>query len=188
MTSLLLALTLAAGAPVGEAYVVDPGASTLRFHVVHKLHRVDGTSTRMEGKALVQPDGRVLAMVRVPVGSFDSGDGNRDEHMQEVLETAKFPFVVFKGIARLPSGVHAASARPESVPVRVEGELELHGVKQALAAPVRVEFRPDGTARVVGSFEVSLDAHRIERPSLLFVKIDDACRIDLDLVLKEVKP
>ena len=34
---------------------------------------------------------------------------------------------------------------------------------------------------------ISLDAYCIERPSLLFVKVEDGCRIDLDLVAREVK-
>jgi polyisoprenoid-binding protein YceI len=187
MNALPLLLALVAGAPSG-AYVVDSGASTLRYHVVHKLHRVEGTSRRVEGKAVVQADGQVLAMVRVPVATFDSGDGNRDAHAQEVLDPAKFPFVVFKGRSQLPTGVLPASAGVETLPLRLEGELELHGVKRPLAVEVTLSLRPDGTARAAGSFDVSLDAHRIERPSLLFVKIEDACRIDVDLALRRVEP
>jgi polyisoprenoid-binding protein YceI len=182
-----LALVLAAGPPAGEAFAVDPAASTVRYHVVHKLHVVDARSSRIEGKAVLQPDGKVLAMVRLPVSSFDSGDGNRDAHMQEVLETGKFPFVVFKGVARVDRSALAAASRPLPVQVRMAGELELHGVRKAVEVPVTLEFRPDGTVAVHGSFEVSLDAYAIQRPSLLFVKVDDGCRIDLDLVAREVK-
>jgi hypothetical protein len=50
--------------------------------------------------------------------------------------------------------------------------------------PVTVEFAADGSARVKGKLAISLDAHRVERPSLLTIKIDDACTIDLDLLLR----
>jgi hypothetical protein len=38
--------------------------------------------------------------------------------------------------------------------------------------------------RVKGAFDVSLDAHGVERPSLLLVPIEDACRVDVDLLLR----
>jgi polyisoprenoid-binding protein YceI len=180
----LLALSLAA-VPAGRAFVVDAAASTLRYHVTHKLHEVDGTSHTLEGKAIVEPDGRVLAMVRAPIASFDSGDSNRDAHMQEALEVSSHPYVVLKGIGRDPK-VAAGAASGETL--ALEGELDLHGVKRPLSVPVQLEIRPDGAARAHATFDVSLDAYRIERPSLLFVKLDDACRIEVDLVLREVKP
>jgi polyisoprenoid-binding protein YceI len=180
----LLALVLAAP-PEGRAFVVDPAASTLHYRIVHKLHGVDAVSRRIEGKAVVQPDGRVLAMVRAPVSSFDSGDSNRDAHMQEALDVGAHPYVVVKATGR--DATLAAGAAP-SGPLTLEGELDLHGVKRPVSVPVQVERRPDGTFRARGSFDVSLDAHGIERPSLLFVKIEDRCRIDVDLVLREATP
>jgi polyisoprenoid-binding protein YceI len=187
MLAPILALLLSAGPPAGKAFAVDAAASTVRYHVVHKLHAVDAKSSRVEGKAILQPDGKIVAMVRLPVASFESGDGNRDAHMLEVMETGRFPFVVFKGIAQLDGAAASPSARPAKVELRMPGELELHGVRRAVTVPITLEFRPDGTVAARGTFEVSLDAHRIERPSLLFVKVDDVCRIDVDLVAREVK-
>ena len=187
MIAALAAALAVAAAPGLRTFSVDPGASAVRYHVVHKLHRVEATSSRLEGKAVIQPDGRLLVMARAPVASFDSGDGNRDAHMQEVMESGRFPFVVLKAVARLDGVALTASTAPRTVEVKLEGELDLHGVKRPLAVPVQVELRPDGTARARASFDVSLDAHGIERPALLFVKVDDACRIDVDLVLREEK-
>src|SRR5512138_3556520 len=115
-----LVALLAAGASAPQAFTVDPAHSTIRFHVDHKLHKTEGSSSSIEGKAIVQPDGKVLAMVRVPVASFDSGDANRDSNMREVLEAPRFPFVVFKGVTSL---VMPASMGT-SIPTKLEGELE----------------------------------------------------------------
>ncbi|MBL0274855.1 MAG: YceI family protein [Anaeromyxobacter sp.] len=175
MTTFALALALL----TGTSFTVDPGASTARYRIVHKLHEVTATSARLEGKAVLQPEGRVITQLRVPVASFDSGDRNRDVHMQEVLESAAFPFVVFKGAGALPAGPPGAP-----VQLRLAGELEFHGVKRPLDVALEVELRPDGTARARGAFEVSLEAHRVERPSLLFVKVEDACRVEFDLLLR----
>jgi polyisoprenoid-binding protein YceI len=186
MTPALLALALAAASSDGTTYAVDPARSTVRYHVVHKFHGVTGTSSTVEGKAVLKPDGQALAMVRVPVASFDSGDRNRDANMREAVDAGRHPFVVFKGVMRLGAEMVAA-ARAVTVETRMEGEVELHGVKKAVAVPLTIELSPDGTARARGSFAVSLDAFGIERPSLLFVKIDDACRIEVDLALRPEK-
>lgn len=179
MTTALLLLALLAGAPPAQqTLVIAPAASAVRFHVNHKLHTVDGVSRAAEGKALLDADGTVRAMVRIAVQSFDSGDANRDSHMLETLEAGRFPHVVFKGVGVLPP---AEVGKPAALTLR--GELEFHGVKRAVEVPVTVELLKDGAARVKGRLLVSLDAHGIERPALLLVKLDDDCTIDLDLLL-----
>jgi polyisoprenoid-binding protein YceI len=182
-----LALLLAAAAS-GHTFSVDAPASTVTYHIVHKLHRVEGRTSTLEGKAVLEPDGRLLVMVRAPVASFDSGDRNRDTHMLETMEASRFPFVVFKGVARLEGGLLPVARTAATVQVSVSGEVDLHGVKEPITIPLTVELRPDGTARAKASFEVGLERHGIDRPSLLFVKIDDACRVDVDLVLREARP
>jgi polyisoprenoid-binding protein YceI len=181
MTAALALVALLAASADPQAYTVDPAHSTIRFHVNHKLHASDGRSSQIEGKAVVQPDGRVLAMVRVPVASFDSGDANRDSNMREVLEAPKFPFVVFKGVTSLV----LPAAQGKAIPAKLEGELEFHGVKKRIEVPVGLQFASDGSATVTGKLTLSLDAYKIERPSLLMIKLDDECAIELDLKLKK---
>lgn len=179
MLDSLLAALLAAALPSQGSFSVDSSASTVQYTIVHKLHRVEGTSHEVEARAVLKDDGSLLAMVRVPVASFRSGDGNRDEHMLEAMDAGKFPYVVFKGVAQLGAGRELPSG-----PLALKGELDLHGVRTPLTVPVTVVQRPDGSLQARGSFGVSLDAHHVERPSLLFVKIDDDCRIDFDLVMR----
>jgi polyisoprenoid-binding protein YceI len=145
---------------------------------------VNGESRSVEARSVIGPDGKVRAMVRAPVASFRSGDANRDAHMLEALDAAKHPFVVFKGIAQLDPARVSSPATLETV---IEGEIELRGTRRPIAVPVSVEFAADGEVRVRGSFSFSLESHGIERPALLFVKIEDRCRIELDLALTEEK-
>jgi polyisoprenoid-binding protein YceI len=175
----LLPLLLSAPSVPG-AFAVDPAASVVGFHLEHKLHKVDGRSTAVEGKAVVEADGKVLAMFRIPVASFDTADGNRDSHMRDTLEASKFPFVVLKAVGRLALPVAAGSA----VDAKVQGELDFHGVKRSLEIPVRISFDADGAAAVKATFPVSLEAHRIERPALLFVKVEDQLLVNAELRLK----
>jgi polyisoprenoid-binding protein YceI len=178
MIQALLALALTAS-PAG-AFVVDPGASVAKFHLNHKMHSVDGQSSQIEGKAVVADDGKVMVMVRIPVTTFGTGDGNRDSHMRETLEASKFPFVVFKGLTSLT--VPVAHGKP--LDTTLQGELDFHGVKAPLSLPAQVSFDDAGGATVRAKFPVSLDAHKIERPSLLFVKVDDKLELDVELKLK----
>ncbi len=127
MNALALALVLAASPAGSQSFTLDPAASTVTYHVVHKLHHVEGRSASLEGKAVLQPDGKLLAMVRAPVSSFDSGDRNRDTHMLEVMETDKFPFVVVKGVAQLDGALLAVAQKATTVQVPLQAEVELHG-------------------------------------------------------------
>jgi polyisoprenoid-binding protein YceI len=174
-----LALALSAAAE-RQALSIDPSASVVRYHVSHKMHSADGRSGAIEGKAVIEPDGKVLAMIRIPVASFDSGDANRDSNMRETLEVGSHPFVVFKGVSTIVTPV----AYGRAAPTTLRGELDFHGVKRAIEVPVSVEFEKDGSAKVHGALAVSLEAHKVERPSLLFIKVDDQLQIQFDLAMK----
>jgi hypothetical protein len=72
---------------------------------------------------------------------------------------------------------------PPKLDVILAGELDFHGRKQAEKVSVHVEAAGAGV-HATGHFVVSLDRYQIERPSLLLIKIDDACAIDFDLRLE----
>jgi polyisoprenoid-binding protein YceI len=182
--ALVAAFAQAASPAAAQSFTLDPAASAVTYHIVHKLHRVEGRSVSLEGKAVLQPDGKLLAMVRASVSSFDSGDRNRDTHMQEVMETSRFPFVVVKGVSQVDGALLAVAQKANTIELKLQADVDVHGVREPMTIPLTVELRPDGTARVKGAFEVSLEKHQIERPSLLFVKIEDACRVELDLLLR----
>jgi polyisoprenoid-binding protein YceI len=180
---LAAAALLAASTASAGAYVVDPSASVVKFHLHHKMHEVDGRSSQIEGKAVLQDDGRVMTMIRIPVASFDTADANRDSHMRETLDAAKFPYVIFKGVTSLTVPV----ATGKGIPAKLEGELEFHGVKQPISVPAEIVLAADGTATVSSKFPVNLEAHKIERPSLLFIKVDENVEMDVALKLKATK-
>ena len=175
-----LVLSLLVAQLGGRTMEIDTSQSSVKFQITHKFHDVTGVAKTVEAKAAIGEDGKVLAMVRVPAASLDTGHANRDSDMREVLEVGKYPFVVNKGVAAIPS-----PPPREPFDVTLEGELELHGVKRPLDVPLRVETAEDGSMRVRGATKLSLDAFGIERPALLFVKIDDACRIAVDVLIRE---
>jgi polyisoprenoid-binding protein YceI len=178
---LLLLTALPALAQAPRLYSLAEGSS-LTYVLLHKLHEVKGTAKKAEGKARLLPDGTLQAAVRARVADFDSGNGNRDAHMQEAVEANRFPLVDFKGVApRL-----AVPARfPTTVPVTLSGKLTFHGVTRDVQVPLRVTFLSAREVRAEGHFPLSLEAHGVERPSLMMVKVEDALRLALDLRLMQ---
>lgn len=169
-------LTLFLFASPSSTFAVDAQKSVMRYHIVHKLHQVDAEAHTAQGRAVMQADGSGQVMVRSAVSAFTSGDRNRDEHMLEVTEATKFPNVILKGTFSAPP----AKSFPADETVQLMGELEFHGQKKPISIPLKLTWVNAEQVHAVGQVTISLDAYGVERPSLLFVKIEDGCRIDID--------
>jgi len=160
-------------------YGVKDGSIT--YVLVHKLHEVHGTSRKLEGVAKLQPGGPTLVQVRVPVASFDSGNSNRDSHMREATHEAAHPYVEVKGT--LPP-LQLPLSGPTQLPL--EARIDLNGESERQTIPVTLT--PEGSGiRAKFSFPVSLEAHHVERPELLLVKVDDKVTIDGNLLFEARK-
>jgi polyisoprenoid-binding protein YceI len=185
MTPLPLALAIAlalapdSGVPAGPRTFTVSDGSTVTYLLVHKFHAIEGSSKAVEGKARWLPDGTVQVMVRARVDSFDSGNSNRDAHMKEVTEAHRLPFVLFKAVAE---GIRVERF-PSDFEIPLRGVLEFHGVTREIAVTARVHLASPERAAVEATFPVSLTAHGVERPSLLFVKVDDRIEIGARLAL-----
>jgi polyisoprenoid-binding protein YceI len=179
LTAVMLVGGAARAAPGAPVDLAVAAGSTLSYRLVHKLHEVTGTSKAVEGKARLLPDGTVQVMIRARVDAFDSGNGNRDAHMLEVTEAARFPYVTLKAVGTCPP----PAAYPATVKLTVRGELAFHGVSRPVEVPVEVAFASAGRASAEATLPISLEAHGVERPSLLFVKVDDAVVVKARLEL-----
>ena len=177
LVRLLAVLLLAAPAAGPRTFDVLPG-STLTYRLVHKFHTVTGVSRSVEGKARLLPDGTVQVAVRAPLDSFDSGNSNRDAHMREATGSGTNPYVAFKGVGRMNPPDHF----PVDEKVALRGELTLKTTKP-VEVPTEVRFESPDRASVKTTFPVSLEEHGVERPSLVFVKVDDKIEIDAQLML-----
>jgi hypothetical protein len=145
------------------------GTGTVEYHLVHKLHKIVGTSKAMAVRGSVDATGLKL-MARAQVQTFDSGNNNRDAHMMEAVEGEKYPWAVVR--ATLPGFELPTS--DGTTKVQVQATVELHGV--AVNHPIELTLAThDGGTHFQVSFQFTekLTDHKIERPSLLFVPVDD---------------
>jgi polyisoprenoid-binding protein YceI len=187
LAALVLSLPVLAqqAAAAAQGWRVKPEASTLSYKLHHKLHEVEGKARPTEGRARLLPDGTLQVAVRANVADFDSGNANRDAHMKEVTEAGKYPTVEYKGVA---SGVKLPTTFPAELPVTLKGQLTFHGEKQPVEVPLTVKFTSAKEAVADGTFNISLDAFKVERPSLMMVKVDDALVLQTHLALTQEGP
>jgi polyisoprenoid-binding protein YceI len=174
MRALFLSLLLCGAA--ARPATLDLQKGTLTYVVVHKLHEVKGTTHELEGKALVAADGTAKVQVRAKVASFDSGNSNRDEHMREATHALEHQYASVRGTLE---GVTLPLQGP--VEKRLHATVELNGEKQSVEIPIKLA-PAEGGVRVTFSFPISLDALHVERPELLFVKVDDKVVIEGDVL------
>ena len=147
------------------------GSSKLTYHVSYPLKSVEGVSNGAKGKGECK-SGVCEFLIAVPVKSFVSGDGNRDNHMLEVTKGAIHPMVVVR------VQVNEADIGESTVAkVEVNFAGKAHTYDQ-----VKVRTNLTGSqASVSGVLPLKLTDFAIERPSLLTIKVDDATPVDFEM-------
>jgi hypothetical protein len=147
------------------------GNGTVEYHLTHKFHKIVGVSKSMAVRGSVDGAGLKL-MARAQVSTFDSDNTNRDSHMMETVEGEKFPWVSVR--AALPGFKLPSSG---ATTITVQAAVELHGVSVNHPVDIKLETKDGVHFKASFSFDESLTAHKIERPSLLFVAVDDLIKI-----------
>ena len=102
---------------------------------------------------------------------------------EDVLETAKYPEIVFK-----TRSVTSERRGDGTFDVRLVGELDLHGVKRAITIPVRVSL--DGeTLHAIGVFEIRQTDFKITPFSFVSgsVSIKDVVTLSFDIVANHAR-
>lgn len=174
----LFAAAITARAEEAVPAVFNVREGTLGYTITHKLHQVRGTTHDFEGKVVVATDGAARVQVRAKVASFDSGNSNRDEHMREVTHEVEHPYCSVKGTA---TGVKLPLDAPRTI--ILAGTVELNGQRISVEIPVGLTHS-GSRLRASFSFAVSLDDLKIQRPALLFVRVEDQLMIEGDLLLE----
>jgi polyisoprenoid-binding protein YceI len=159
-------MCLACTAAVAQSRILDASKeeSSVTYRLVHPLHKIEATSKEMHYRLDVDPSTKEIKRVsaRVEVLTFDSGNSNRDSHAMEVIDAITYPDVRFSSTAIAQNGDS----------VRVEGKLLFHGVTKPVVILASLEWSKDRLI-VHGTFDVSLEAFAIERPSLLMIPVED---------------
>jgi hypothetical protein len=143
----------------------------LVYHVSFPLKKVQGVSEAVRGKGHCDK-GTCQFLIAVPVKSFLSGDGNRDNHMLEVTRAADNTMVVVK--VKVSENI-PASGLIATAEINFAGKSHNYD-KLAIATDIQEKL-----VVTKGTIPMKLSDFSVDRPSLLGVSIEDAVPVDFDL-------
>ena len=156
------------------ALELQTGRVEVSFHIEHPAKEYDAILLPDGGSARIQIDPsaieRTTASVSLKVDHFFSDNSRRDSHMIEVLEGLVFPTIewtvtsVVGGSGPITPGVHRLTAT---------GPLTIHGVTRPLSVPIELTVGGKGELTIGAGFSVALEEFGIERPTMVFVPIEN---------------
>lgn len=151
----------------------ETSASSVKYSMVHKLHSWEGVSKELKVATKWNEQKNEIEQISivVNVATFNSGLSSRDSHMMEVLDGLTYPRILFSSssVQYTPDGI------------LVKGKLQFHGVERLIETKVKLE-KQNRKLIFSGSLPVLLEDYKVERPGLLFVKVDNLVKIDFQVV------
>jgi hypothetical protein len=126
------------------------------------------------GTAVLLTQTQELA-IQVPIKSLNFDKKLMQEHFNEnYMESDKYPLAKFKGTIE----PMVDWKKDGEYPVMVTGTLTVHGVSQPRKIAGRIIIK-NGVITLVSNFDVSCAAHKIEIPSLVFTKIAEVIKVNI---------
>ena len=186
-----LAYGLLACSPVGAAgqeYHVDRNADNeVRFISSAPIEEVVGVTDRIDGYVLLNgprleagsaTEGTQLYL-EVDLASLDTGLGLRNRHMRNnYLEVEEFPYAVFDATIE---SVEATA--PGVFRVVAKGVMNIHGVERPVDIPCDVSEQGEGYA-IRCTFALLLSDFNIKIPKIMFLKLADEARLELNFTVR----
>jgi len=179
----LAALVLLSCAGSASAASVTASKTDVTFHISHPAKEYDAHlltgGANIVGNFDPTDIGKTGFDVKINVDKFNSDNSRRDSHMMEVLEGLIFPRITWT-VKRIEGAT--GPIKPGQYKGYASGPLTIHGVTRTLDAPVVLDVTESGNVTVSSSFSISLEEYEIERPTLVFVAIEDDLPIKVSVV------
>jgi hypothetical protein len=153
---------------------IVPERSIVRVEARAPLHSTHAHGRALSGSVVLDPTdpvGSLRMEVSVDVTAIKSGDFLLDGKSHSHVESARFPTARF--VLERATGTTAA--------LRVEGKVSWRGRDAPLAVIARAEVGAT-EARGTASFELDMRSFGLIAPKLLFLKVQDVVRIDVEIV------
>lgn len=157
------------------AYAQAPQQYSLEGKVVYSasyaLGRWQGTNTSLTGTATWNPStGEMDGKVCIDLTRFDSGNPLRDADGRGVFQVNQYPQSCLTPRKLTVQGENAV----------LVGTLDLHGITREISASGTLA--KDGPAYVFkGGFATKFSQWNMQRPSLIFVTVDDPVDVQVEL-------
>ncbi len=162
----------------GEYHVDKSKSNIVKFISDAPIEEFFGTTSSIDGYInLISladlTDNQIY--FEVDLNTLDTGIGLRNRHMRDnYLETDKYQYTYFDGKFDAISEISKSEYT-----VTISGNLFIHGVSNKITITGSI-FSDDNDLRIVSSFDVKLSDFEIEIPEMMFVKIDETMKLELD--------
>ena len=154
-------------------WTLDTNNSFINYDGKHFLHNWSGKNEKVRG-VIVENTGEgnfeqvALAMF---VKDFDSGNGNRDSNMLELLEVINFPKIEY----------YSNNIFLDEGKILFSGNLNFHGISKELS--INSEIKKTNKKLVLsGKFNLSLIDHNVKLPTFMMRSINKDVLIKYQLI------
>ncbi len=155
--------------------VFDPPQTQIHWTLDTLVHTVHGTFQLRSGMVRFDPatgnaSGELIADARSGASGNDSRDGKMHK---SILESAKFPDVVFK-----PKHVDGQVPAQGTATLQVHGSFVLHGSEHEATLPIQVSVEP-GRIGADSKFSIPYVAWGLKNPSTFVLRVNE--KVDLEI-------
>ncbi|MCK5455129.1 MAG: YceI family protein [Calditrichia bacterium] len=180
----VICLILASLGLTGEYQVDKEQENLVKFISDAPMEDFEGVSEKIDGYIFWEGDDLLKKSemyFEVDLNSLDTGIGLRNRHMRDnYLETDQFPFTHFTGKL-----TNAEMVKEGEYSVTAEGTMFIHGIEKPMTVDATMQATENGY-RIQAKFITVLSDFNVEIPQLMFFKIDENMRLELDYYVKQV--
>ncbi len=173
----LATLVLAPVSRAQESIVqLDPTQTKIEFSLDGNFHTVHGKFALKSSTIRFDPSsGKISGAIVVDATSGDSGNSGRDKKMhREILESAKFPEIVFT-----PTQITGTVAAEGDSKVEVSGQFRLHGQDHDVKLPIDVKADGKGM-QITIHIEIPYVQWGLKNPSNFLLRVSDKVGIEIE--------
>jgi len=142
--------------------------SLITYFGVHYLHKWEGSTSDVKG--VVSYDKNIdqyECSILIPLNTFSSGNDNRDSNMLVYCRAFDFPNINFQ----------STSIKVKGSALEIEGKIEFAGEEKDIKTNAKLNSLDNNLFAIEGELDILLSEFKVERPSLLFVEIEDLVKI-----------
>lgn len=159
--------------------------SFVGFRIEEELRNIGSTTAvgrtaDITGSITIEDTSLIGADFEIDLTTITTETSNRDDNVQDALETGSFPTATFSLTEPIELGDAATAGEP--VTVAAQGDFTMHGVTQPVVFDLDAQLI-DGTIVVVGSTEIVFADYDVEVPSGgPVLSVDDFGTLELQLL------
>tara|TARA_B100000886_G_scaffold262042_1_gene186760 strand:+ start:355 stop:825 length:471 start_codon:yes stop_codon:yes gene_type:complete len=151
--------------------------SYISYDGEHFLHSWSGKNEKIRGVIIRNNEEDKFQQIALAmfVKDFDSGNGNRDSNMMELLEVINFPKIEY----------YSNKISLVKDKISFSGNLNFHGISKDLNISSEIK-KTDTKIILSGQFKVSLVDHNVQLPTFMMKSIEKEVLIKYQLLFNKI--